>query len=139
MPSDLKNKNISTAFNLDKSNYVKVETDMYEAFISLEGGDIRNLFLKKYKDDDSNDPYQLMSDGGDPLLYIAQSGLLGKSLPTHRSIYESPVSAYKMKGKVLQVPLIFENEEFLVKKVYTFKEGSYEIDTSFQILNKSQK
>ena len=47
MPSDLKNKNISTAFSLDKSNYVKVETDMYEAFISLEGGDIRNLNLKK--------------------------------------------------------------------------------------------
>ena len=47
LPSDLKNKNISTAFNLDKSNYVKVETDMYESFISLEGGDIRNLFLKK--------------------------------------------------------------------------------------------
>ena len=55
LPSDLKNKNISTAFSLDKSNYVKVETDMYEAFISLEGGDIRNLYLKKYKDDNSND------------------------------------------------------------------------------------
>lgn len=50
LPSDLKNKNISTAFSLDKSNYVKVETDMYEAFISLEGGDIRNLNLKKYQD-----------------------------------------------------------------------------------------
>ena len=30
LPSDLKNKNISTAFSLDKSNYVKVETDMYD-------------------------------------------------------------------------------------------------------------
>ena len=79
-----------------------------------------------------------MSDATDPLLYIAQSGLLGKSLPTHRSIYESPTNAYKMKGKDLQVPLIFENEEFLVKKVYTFSEGSYEIGTSFEILNKSQ-
>ena len=49
LPSDLKNKNISTAFSLDKSNYVKVETDMYEAFISLEGGDIRNLNLKNIR------------------------------------------------------------------------------------------
>ena len=138
LPSDLKNKNISTTFSLDKSNYVKVETDMYEAFISLEGGDIRNLNLKKYQDENSSGSYQLMSDAADPLLYIAQSGLLGQSLPTHRSIYESPVNAYKMKGKELQVPLIFENEEFLVKKVYTFREGSYEISTTFEILNKSQ-
>ncbi|MBT7689932.1 MAG: membrane protein insertase YidC, partial [Nitrosomonadales bacterium] len=138
LPSDLNNKNISTAFNLDKSNYIKVETDMYELSISLEGGDIRKLNLKKYKNDNSGAPYQLMSDAADPLLYVAQSGLLGKSLPTHRSVYESPLSSYQMAGKELQVPLIFENDQFLVKKVYTFKENSYEIGTSFQILNKSQ-
>jgi hypothetical protein len=40
-----------------------------------------------------------MSDAADPLLYIAQSGLLGKSLPTHRSVYESPVNNYKMEGR----------------------------------------
>jgi len=138
LPSDLKNKNISTALNLDKSNYLKVETDMYEAFISLEGGDIRNLYLKKYKDENSNNSYQLMSDAADPLLYIAQSGLLGKSLPTHRSVYKSPTTSYKMDGKKLQVPLIFENEQFLVKKLYIFTQGSYEIGITFQILNKSQ-
>ena len=139
LPSDLKNKTISTAFNLAKTDYIKVETDMYDLSISLEGGDIRNLYLKKYKDDNSENYYQLMTDAADPSLYIAQSGLLGKSLPTHRTLYKSPASLYKMQGKELQVPLIFENENFLVKKVYTFKEGSYEIDTSFQILNKSQK
>ena len=63
---------------------------MYKVSISTEGGDIRNLYLKKYKDENSNNSYQLMSDAADPLLYIAQSGLLGKSLPTHRSVYESP-------------------------------------------------
>ena len=48
LPSDIKNKEISTGFSLDKSNYVQVETDMYKASISKEGGDIRNLYLKKY-------------------------------------------------------------------------------------------
>ncbi len=67
LPSDLKNKNISTAFSLDKTNYVKVETDMYDLLISLEGGDIRNLYLKKYKDDNSENFYQLMSDAANPL------------------------------------------------------------------------
>ena len=60
LPSDLKNKTISTAFNLDKTDYIKVETDMYDLSISLEGGDIRNLYLKKYKDDNSENYYQLM-------------------------------------------------------------------------------
>jgi len=138
LPSDLKNKNISTAFSLDKSNYLKVETDMYDLSISLEGGDIRNLYLKKYKDDNSQNFYQLMSDEANPLLYVAQSGLLGKSLPTHRSIFESPKTEYKMNGNELQVPLIFENDQFLVKKVYIFKKGSYEIETTFQVLNKTK-
>ena len=40
-----------------------------------------------------------MSDAGDPLLYIAQSGLLGKSLPTHRSIYESPIKLIQNEGE----------------------------------------
>ena len=44
---DLKNKTISTAFNLDKTDYIKVETDMYDLSNSLDGGDIRNLYLKK--------------------------------------------------------------------------------------------
>ena len=138
LPSDIKNKEISTGFSLDKSNYVQVETNMYKVSISKEGGDIRNLYLKKYKDKNSNDSYQLMSDAADPLLYIAQSGLLGKSLPTHRSVYESPVNNYKMEGEDLQVPLIFENDNFLVKKVYTFRADSYEIGTTFEIMNKSQ-
>ena len=138
LPSDIKNKEISTGFSLDKSNYVQVETDMYKVAISKEGGDIRNLYLKKYKDKNSNNSYQLMSDAADPLLYIAQSGLLGKSLPTHRSVYESPVNNYKMEGEDLQVPLIFENDNFLVKKVYTFRADSYEIGTTFEIMNKSQ-
>ena len=138
LPSDIKNKQISTGLSLDKSNYVQVETDMYKASISKEGGDIRNLYLKKYKDKNSNSSYQLMSDAADPLLYIAQSGLLGKSLPTHRSVYESPVDNYKMEGEDLQVPLIFENDDFLVKKVYTFRADSYEIGTTFEIMNKSK-
>ena len=62
LPSDIKNKEISTGFSLDKSNYVQVETDMYKASISKEGGDIRNLYLKKYKDKNSKNSYQLMSD-----------------------------------------------------------------------------
>jgi YidC/Oxa1 family membrane protein insertase len=138
LPNDIKNKEISTGFSLDKSNYVQVETDMYKASISKEGGDIRNLYLKKYKDKNSNNSYQLMSDAADPLLYIAQSGLLGKSLPTHRSVYESPINNYKMEGEDLQVPLIFENDDFLVKKVYTFRADSYEIGTTFEIMNKTK-
>ena len=44
-----------------------------------------------------------------------------------------------MSGKELQVPLIFENEQFLVKKVYTFRKGLYEIGTSFHVFNKSDQ
>ena len=142
-PSD----SLTKAFDshkLEQSNYIKVKTDLYEGSISLVGGDIRSLYLRKFNDDNSKSLYKLMSDDADPLLYVAQSGFsqtegIYKQLPSHQSIYESPSDYYEMSGKELQVPLIFENEQFLVKKVYTFRKNSYEIGTTFQVFNKSDQ
>ena len=122
---------------IQKSQLIKVETDLYSIDISSVGADIRNLSLKKYLADDSSSYFQLMSDSHDPLLYIAQTGLLGENLPTHKSVFTSTQNTFQMNSDTLVVPLTFKSNGLLVKKIYTFTKNSHLIKVSYDIKNNS--
>ena len=122
---------------IQKSQLIKVETDLYSIDISSVGGDIRNLSLKKYLADDSSSYFQLMSDSHDPLLYIAQTGLLGENLPTHKSVFTSTQNTFQMNSDTLIVPLTFKSNGLLVKKIFTFTKDSHLIKVSYEIKNNS--
>ncbi|HSR01975.1 MAG TPA: membrane protein insertase YidC, partial [Methylophilaceae bacterium] len=130
----------TTGFQLTTSDLVKVETDLYVAEISTVGGDLRRLTLKKHLADDKKaGKFVLLDDTNNPVLYIAQSGLIGQSLPNHKSQFISDASNYTMDSTSdsLSVKLSWQENGIRVDKIYTFKRGRYEVGVTHHITNES--
>ena len=126
-----------SSFRLADSAYINVKTDLYNINISDVGGDIRSVALLKHKGE-SEEPYQLLNDKFDPLLYVAQTGLLGNKLPTHKSEFSTVNRNYTMNSDILSVPLFFENEDIKITKTYEFTKNSYNIKLIYDIENKTK-
>jgi YidC/Oxa1 family membrane protein insertase len=118
---------------------IKVSTDLYQAEISTLGGDIRHLTLNKHRaDGKAQEPFVLMDDAENPMLYIAQSGLIGQDLPNHKTLFTSEANRYVMDSGAdkLSVTLSWMgNDGTKVEKIYTFHRGRYEIDLTHRINN----
>jgi YidC/Oxa1 family membrane protein insertase len=116
-----------------------VETDVLRATIDANGGDLRQLELLPYREtEDKNEIFTLFED--DPTqAYLAQSGLVGKGLPTHRTPYQLNPGTYRLSGGAVQVevPLVWNDPAtgVRVEKTYVFKRGSYEIAMRTRVIN----
>mgnify|MGYP002382137555 CR=1 FL=1 len=122
---------------------IKVITDMVVAEIDTAGGDIRQLGLIAHPSrEDESKPYELLSDKM-ARFHIAQSGLIGSGLPTHKTKYtvDSNKSEYRLESDQDKVVVRLEapeEEDVRVTKIYTFHRGSYVIDVEFEITNRSE-
>ncbi|MDA9642647.1 membrane protein insertase YidC [Nitrosomonadales bacterium] len=143
LSSDLAAKNEmpekKSQFSLSAGESININTDLMELVINTSGGDIRNLKFNNHQAEDSKNKYTFFTEAGAPLFYVAQSGLLGNGLPTHKSKFITTQNSYQMETDKLVVPLIFENSDVVVKKVYEFNRNSYLIKTTFNIQNKTNK
>jgi YidC/Oxa1 family membrane protein insertase len=63
-----------------------VSTDLLKATISAQGGDLVELELLRYKEHGNKDKNFFLFEAKHQ--YMAQSGLIGEGLPTHRSIFK---------------------------------------------------
>jgi YidC/Oxa1 family membrane protein insertase len=121
-----------------KGATVKVETDVLRAEISTVGGDLRRLELKQHRAvEDKTKNFVLLEQEPDHV-YVAQSGLLGEGLPTHRTEYTSAGTEYKLGdgSNDLEVRLTAPPSNGVkVTKVYRFHRDSYLIDVVFEIQN----
>jgi YidC/Oxa1 family membrane protein insertase len=122
-----------------KGASIHVDTDVFSAEISTAGGDIRRLELKQHRDvEDAKKNFVLFQQRPDHV-YVAQSGLLGGNLPTHRTEYSAAATEYKLAPGTdtlevrLEAPLA---DGVKVTRVYRFKRGSYVIEVSFEIENR---
>jgi YidC/Oxa1 family membrane protein insertase len=129
------------SFTLGDGEKLHVKTDMIEAQIDTQGGDLRHLELLHHKaTDDKSKNYVLLDDGSQPHLYVAQSGLIGAGLPSHKSVFAGKAGDYVLAdGKDSQeVRLSWQDGKGVqVDKVYTFHRGSYVIDLRYDIHNGS--
>ncbi|MGZ5035502.1 MAG: membrane protein insertase YidC [Usitatibacter sp.] len=121
---------------------ITVKTDLFDIELNTLGGDIHRLTLRKvFSALDRSQPLTLMEP--DPKHYfVTQSGLLGEGLPTHKTSYEAPQPSYALADgqDSLQVALKARDTAGAeVTKRYTFHRGSYVIDVSYDIANKSDK
>lgn len=126
-------------YKLAQSDYILVDTGLYQAKISTTGGDLRHLILKEHKADGENGgSFALMDDTTNPMLYVAQSGLIGVDLPNHKTLFTSASNHYAMgNAETLDVKLSWEENAISVEKVYTFHRDSYVIDVAHHINNAS--
>ncbi len=80
-----------------------VETDVLRATIDGNGGDLRQLQLLAYRESDAKDQVFTLFTESQTQPYLAQSGLVGKGLPTHRSQYQLNPGTYRLAGGAAQV------------------------------------
>lgn len=123
---------------LESGEKILVKTDMIVAEIDTGGGDLRRLELLHHPDrEDKNKPFALLqSEPG--RVYVAQSGLIGEGLPTHKTRYTTATNTYDLiagQDKVEVRLTAPESEGVQVTKIYTFHRGSYIIDVGFEIVN----
>lgn len=130
-----------SAFQLAQGQRISVETDLFKAEIDTTGGDLRRLELLKHRSAESTDKnFILLDDTAKPMVYVAQSGLIGADLPSHKTTFTSSQPAYSLQegNDKLEVRLSWVGSNGVqVDKVYTFHRGDYAIDLSYQIKNGS--
>ena len=133
-------------FSLVHGQRIQVSTDLYEAEIDTNGGDLRRLVLNKHLAANAKEGnFVLMDDSTNKMTYVAQTGLLDKSLPEgslpdHHSVFTSTAPSYTMAegAQSQEVRLSWAGSKGItVDKIYTFHRGSYVIDVSYQINNGS--
>ncbi|NQY51303.1 MAG: membrane protein insertase YidC [Piscirickettsiaceae bacterium] len=128
-----------TDTGLDK---IHVKTDVFDLYISIKGGDIRDVALLQYPVTSKipDVPIRFMADTTTHF-FVTQSGLRSNSLaPTHYEHYIGKRSEYTLvdSGNILVVPLYWQTEDGLqVTKTYTFKRNSYLITVNYQIENRT--
>lgn len=117
-----------------------ISTDLVKATISAQGGDLVRLELLKYKEHDNKDQTFVLLDAKHQ--YVAQSGLIGDGLPTHRSTFKHVDGPTELAegANELKVRLEAVGEHGVkAAKILTFKRGSYVIDVSWEIANGGDK
>ena len=117
-----------------------VSTDLLKATISSQGGDLVRLELLKYREHDNKEKNFVLFDAGHQ--YLAQSGLIGEGLPTHRSVFHRVDGPSELAegSNDLKVRLEATTANGIkVAKILTFKRASYEIDVTWEIANGSDK
>lgn len=130
---------VDTGYTLKSGQNIAVTTDLYNLNINTVGGDLRKLELRKHRANDSSANYLLLDDAAKPMLYVAQTGLIGQDLPTHNTVFTSESSSYQMQDgqDKLEVRLSAVSNGVTVYKVYTFHRNRYEIDVNYEIKNDS--
>jgi YidC/Oxa1 family membrane protein insertase len=129
---------------LSRGSRIEVRTDVFDAVIDTQGGDLRGLALRHYPvaADKPEQPFPLMQDEGSEL-FIAQSGLIGLEgqYPNHKTHYTAEAARYSLADgqNDLRVPLIFRAPDSVqYTKTYIFHRGSYVVDVEFDVKNASR-
>ncbi|MHB1175321.1 MAG: membrane protein insertase YidC [Sulfuriferula sp.] len=130
---------IASAPGLVNGPRAVVTTDVLRAEIDANGGDLRSLDLTRYQDAVDKKKTMRLLEQAPGHEYIAQSGLIGSDLPTHKTLFQLAPGNYTLASgqDKIQVPMTWVDPATGVKvtKTYTFHRDSYEIDVGYQISN----
>ena len=129
---------------IPQNKMISVKTDLLDAQINLQGGNLVEAKLLKYPVSlqEKNTPIQILNSNED-VLYVAQSGL---SVPSNQDAgkitYQTAKSTYNLADgqNILTVTLTGKTSDGLsVEKTYTFVRGNYAIKTAITLTNHSGK
>jgi YidC/Oxa1 family membrane protein insertase len=127
----------------DSSRFIEVYTDVLQFAIDLKGGDIVELSLRKHlaRLDKPNQPFVLLEDN-DSLVYVSQSGLIGRDGIDNngRAMYTASAPRFTLvedKDKLV-VDLLWQTDSDInVIKRFTLQRGEYLLDIDYLIENNS--
>jgi len=136
---------VPTATAAPTYDKIHVRTDVLDLDINLRGGGIRRLALLDYPVSlaEQDMPFPLM-EFQPPNIFIAQSGLRGKSttvgrnVPDHHAEFTAAESEYTLAdgSDTLKVKLQWSSDDGVrVTKIYTFRRDSYTIEVRYEVHN----
>ena len=123
----------------DTGKTIRVETDLLIAHLSTQGGDLRRLEFKKHSDALDKNKLFVLFEATPERTYVAQSGLTGGKLPSHRTEFTAERESHQLAEGVDQLEVRMrapEADGVQVTKIYRFRRGSYLADVAFEIQNK---
>ena len=120
----------------DSGQIIKIETDLYRAEISTAGGDLVRLELLKHGGTlDRKKTFVLFSRSSEHV-YVAQSGLIGSSLPNHQNPYTAQATEYRLADNAAVLEIRLEAAGSVkAAKTYRFHRNSYVIDVAHEVTN----
>ena len=128
------------AGHLQRGQRIAVTTDIFAAEIDTTGADLRKVNLLKHGEaGDAKQPFALLMDSPERV-YVAQTGLIGEGLPTHKSEFKAAQTSYKLADGQNELAVRLEAagpEGVKIAKTYVFKRGSYVVDVKYEIVNGS--
>ena len=136
---------LPTAQSDEPGRPIRVRTDVFEATIDAQGGDLVRVDLLDYPVDKNAEPLvpmRLLDFAGDDR-WVYQTGLrstAGEGEPNHLAAFSSARSDYVLPDSAdeLTVSLDWQSPGPLrARKVYTFRRGQYAVDLDLEIENGS--
>jgi len=130
------------AGGLGAGEVIRVETDLFIADISTVGGDLRRLELRQHRHAEDRKSNFILFETRPDHTYVAQSGMIGPGLPTHRTVYTSAAREYQLGAgqDVLVVRLEAPGGEGVAtSKEYSFRRGTYVIDVAHEVANRGSE
>ena len=119
---------------------ITVRTDVLIAEIDPVGGTLRRLEFTEHRDKLDKTRNFVLFQKDSLHTYVAQSGLIGDELPNHTTVYSSAATSYELHDGTdeLVVNLTASGTKAVgVTKKLVFHRGSYLVDETFQISNRS--
>jgi YidC/Oxa1 family membrane protein insertase len=121
-----------------KAELVTVKTDVMTVRFDTTGGDIQQVILPKFSDQvDATKPVVLL-DQSKERVYLAQTGLVGGSFPTHKTVMTLADGPRALADGQNELTVRFESPELGgVKyiKTYTLQRGSYVLGVKHEVQN----
>jgi YidC/Oxa1 family membrane protein insertase len=118
---------------------IDVETDLYKLRFDTEGGSLVHSEFRKLPDMQDHAKSFVLFDESKERVYLAQTGLIGGQLPTHKSPMRF-VGERQLKEGQNELTLRFESEAVngvKLVKTYTLQRGSYAIGVKHEVVNQS--
>jgi YidC/Oxa1 family membrane protein insertase len=123
-----------------KGERAVIKTDVLTAVIDSNGGDIRELDLNQYhQDEDKTQPMRLLEER-EGRNYFAQSGLIGQDLPNHKTVFQLVPGEHELKPgqDAVKLTLRAQSGGAELTKTYTFRRGSYVVELEQTVRNLGQ-
>ncbi|HMW17736.1 MAG TPA: membrane protein insertase YidC [Accumulibacter sp.] len=124
----------------EKLETIAVKTDLFTAWVATQGGDIVRMEFNNFQDNVDKAKHFALFDNKHR--YVAQSGLIGEQLPSHKTVFAATAGDHELAADAQTVQLRLEgplNNGVRVSKLYTFTRGSYLIDVMYEIDNHGDK
>ncbi|MGE0499229.1 MAG: membrane protein insertase YidC [Ramlibacter sp.] len=116
---------------------ITVTTDVLRLTFDTEGGTVVRSEFLKLKDLDHKDQNLVLMDETAGRMYVAQSGLIGGSFPTHKTPMTF-TGERELKDGASELVLKFESPEVggvKLVKTYTLKRGAYDMAVRQEVIN----